>query len=795
MLPPRWRKVVADLGANLTRTILAVLSIAVGVFGIGMVAGASVLTQRDLAASYTAANPAAIEVQAWPGFDDELLSAVGHAPGVADVVGVGLATVRAEVAPGVWRNLVLFAMDDLDELAVNRVRPDGGTWPVADREILLERSGMGSVGYPVGMPLTVELNDGDRRAMRLAGTVFDATQVPTFFTDEMLGYITLDTLEWLGEPRSYNRVYVTVREGAGDMAHLKAVAAEIEQRVARSGRGYYTNIPKPGESPMKFGVDAMMAVLGVLAVLMVFLSMFLIVNTVAGLLLQQRRQIGVMKAVGASGVDITAMYLAYVVLLGLLALLLAAPLGAAAAYANMRFLASLLNFNPGPFTVTPWVIGVQAAVALLVPPLAAVAPVLLSARISVREAVASAGLGRGHFGRGRIDRALERVRFLSRPLLLSLRNTFRRKGRLALTLVTLTLGGAVFIAVLSTQAATGRQVEVFMNYFGEDVRINFAQGYRKDRLAQVALATPGVARVEFWSGGMAPRVRADDSTSEQIQLIAPPWGSTLMQPNVIRGRWLLDGDSNAIVVDTKLLKQEPDLDVGSRITLRIDDKDHELVVVGVQPQQGNGPPIAYVNYDYLSGIYQNAGWSSQIKVVTTSGAPAFQASVADTLLARYKAAGIQVFYSQSKGEWKASMDRQFGVIVIFLAVMAALIAVVGGIGLMGTMSMNVVERTREIGVLRAIGAGDGAIQQIVVAEGALVGAISWAAAAVLALPISWLLCDAIGTSFVGNPLPYAYSLRAVAIWLVVVLALAALASALPARRASRLTVRDVLAYE
>lgn len=795
MLAPRWRKVLADLGANLTRTILAVLSIAVGVFGIGMVAGASVLTQRDLGVSYAAANPAAIEVRAWPGFDDELVAAVRHTPGVAEVVGFGLATVRAEVAPGVWRNLVLFAVDDLDRLRVNRVRPDGGDWPVADRQILLERSGMGSVRYPVGSALTVELNDGERRTMRFAGTVFDATQVPTFFTDEMLGYVTLDTLEWLGEPRLFNRVYVTVGENAGDVAHLRAVAAAIEDKVARSGRGYYTNIPEPGESPMKFGLDAMVAVLGVLAVLMVFLSMFLITNTVSGLLLQQRRQIGVMKAVGASTWDITAMYLAYVTLLGILALLIAAPLGAAAAYANMRFLAGLLNFDPGPFTVTPWVIGVQATIALLVPPLAAVVPTLLSARVSVREAVSSTGLGRGQFGRGLIDRALERVRFLSRPLLLSLRNTFRRKGRLALTLVTLTLGGAVFIAVLSTQAATDRQVEVFMNYFGEDVRINFAQGYRKDRLAQVALNTPGVKRVEFWTGGMAPRVRADDSTSEQIQLIAPPAGSDLMQPNVLRGRWLLAEDSNAIVVDTKLLKQEPDIDVGSRITLEIDGKKRELVVVGVQPQQGQGSPIAYVNYSYLSGIYQNVGWSSQIKIVTASDAPAFQTAVADELLARYKAAGIQVFYSQTKGEWKASMDRQFGVIVIFLAVMAALIAVVGGIGLMGTMSMNVVERTREIGVLRAIGAGDGAIQQIVVAEGALVGAISWAAAALLALPISRLLSDAIGVSFVGNPLPYAYSLRGVAIWLAVVLALAALASALPARRASRLTVRDVLAYE
>lgn len=154
MLSPRWRKVIADLGANLTRTSLAVLSIAVGVFGIGMVAGASVLTSRDLGGSYAAANPYAIEVRAWPGFDDELLGAVRRTPGVADAVGVGLTTVRAEVAPGEWRNLILFAVDDLEGRTVNRVRPNSGAWPVADRAILLERSGRSSVSFPEGALLS-----------------------------------------------------------------------------------------------------------------------------------------------------------------------------------------------------------------------------------------------------------------------------------------------------------------------------------------------------------------------------------------------------------------------------------------------------------------------------------------------------------------------------------------------------------------------------------------------------------------------------------------------------------------
>ena len=133
--------------------------------------------------------------------------------------------------------------------------------------------------------------------------------------------------------------------------------------------------------------------------------------------------------------------------------------------------------------------------------------------------------------------------------------------------------------------------------------------------------------------------------------------------------------------------------------------------------------------------------------------------------------------------------------MLFLLIMAVLLAVVGGLGLMGTMSINVLERTREIGVLRAIGASNGAVLRIVIAEGVLIGVLSWAIGALLALPLSLLLSNAVGVAFLQMPLDFVFSLSGLAIWLGIVVLLAALASFLPAWSASRVTVRDVLAYE
>jgi putative ABC transport system permease protein len=127
--------------------------------------------------------------------------------------------------------------------------------------------------------------------------------------------------------------------------------------------------------------------------------------------------------------------------------------------------------------------------------------------------------------------------------------------------------------------------------------------------------------------------------------------------------------------------------------------------------------------------------------------------------------------------------------------MALLTAFVGSIGLAGTMGMNVLERTREIGVMRAIGAVDLDIIKSVVVEGALIGLISWAFAVVLSFPISYGLLYIVGNAMIQAVMPMALTPWGIIIWLGVVLALAVVASMVPARSAARLTIREVLAYE
>ena len=157
--------------------------------------------------------------------------------------------------------------------------------------------------------------------------------------------------------------------------------------------------------------------------------------------------------------------------------------------------------------------------------------------------------------------------------------------------------------------------------------------------------------------------------------------------------------------------------------------------------------------------------------------------------------GLHVSSTQTTAAEREEANALYGIIVSLMLVMAVLLAIVGGLGLMGTMSINVLERTREIGVLRAIGAPNRAVAWVFIGEGTAIGVLSWLLGSLLSLPLSKLLSDAVGQVMSGTPLSFSFSMAGVWLWLGIALLLSALARLIPARNASRWTVREVLAEE
>ncbi len=801
MFKPRWRKVIGDLWSNKTRTFLVALSIAIGVFTVGMIAEGRERMLRGLTEPYLEGNPFSGVIVTERTFDEDLVEAIERIDGVARAEGSKSVTVRMQVGPDQWETLDLRAIRDFDDIRISRMTLEQGPWPPPDNTMLIERSALSDqlgVDIQVGDTLRIETLDQLERDIPVVGVVHDLHVAPTFIFGVYYGYITDETLAWLGESRQFSAVrFMVDEERFFDSEFVTQVSQEVRDKIERSGIEV-TNVfipPEAGKSPIvTFAVDPIIYIMNILGVLAVFLSGFLVTNTISALLTQQMKQIGIMKAVGARTGQVLAMYFALVLGFGLLAFVIAVPLAYMAAGLFTAFFANLFNFNAQTYGVIPSVMGLMLFVSVVVPLLAAILPVIRGTSVPIREALNSEG-GPGAYGSNIIDRLINRIQGLSRPVLLSLRNTFRRKGRLTLTLVTLTLGGAIFISVLSVQASINRTLdELFASLVRFDVQIELNEDYRIERLIQEAEVVPGVERAEAWGGVLARRLRLDDTESETVFFQAPPSGSDLIQPQIVQGRWLLPTDENAVVLSSNWLNDESDVQVGDTITLKLKGRETEWVVVGFFRGLG-GELIAYANRGYFEKEVREAGTSNTLNVETSRHNAAFQERIAQDLEEHFRNVGLEVSSSTTSEAEQAQSQEQFGIITALLMIMAVLIAVVGGLGLMGTMSMNVLERTREIGVMRAIGASDSSILSIVIVEGLLIGLMSSTLAALLALPLSKLLSDQVGILFVGSPFSYVYSITGVLGWLAISLALSAFASFLPAWNASRLTVRDVLAYE
>jgi putative ABC transport system permease protein len=162
---------------------------------------------------------------------------------------------------------------------------------------------------------------------------------------------------------------------------------------------------------------------------------------------------------------------------------------------------------------------------------------------------------------------------------------------------------------------------------------------------------------------------------------------------------------------------------------------------------------------------------------------------------RLKEHGYRITDVQAGRSLTATTASGLNILTGFLLMMATLIAVVGSIGLAGTMSLNVLERTREIGIIRAIGASDRSVMELVMVEGLLIGSMSWLFGFLLALPVSSMMANAIILALFGATADFTFTPIGVILWGIVVVILSVLASIGPARNATRLTVREVLAYE
>ena len=785
-----------DLWENKGRTIQVVLIIAIGAFAIGTTMGALEYISQDISRVWRGTNPPMIGMWVDPAIDETMIESLEDLNGVEAVEGRLEEGIKWRRSPeDSWQSTDLIARNDYNEQTISQLSLDSGNWPHR-KTIAVERGS----GFEVGDRVYLEIDEKEYK-VEIGGVIYNTIVAPPAFGGGPTFYTTRERFAQLtGEP-NFNRIMARIPEYEPEeairvadtmQAHLERQGFEVGAALPEGQR-----IAHPDEHFIQSDLDGVFFLLTSLAVVSLTLGLFLVYNTITAIISQQVSQIGMMKAVGATFWQVLWVYYRQVFIYALLALLLAVPLGILGAQGLRSSLVGLFNMEPGSVVILPQVMMVQVAVAVLSPLVVAIVPILSGARITVREAISTYGLGGAA---SLIDRLLIRARRIPRTIALTVGNTFRNRGRVFFTQITLVGSGLVFMMVMNTQASlVYTYSDVVFATFDANVFLNLEDDERIDAIEKIALAHPDVETVELWGfagGTLRPMGQPETNDDPSADVRGLPVPTETYVPQMRAGRWLQPDDTYAMVLNQEIA-EELGVGIGDWVTLDIPLKrESHWEVVGLLFEVFNEDAV-HVPRDTLLKEIRQVGQASTIRVQTLKADAASEKAIAVELRDFYEANGFKL----QLRDWETShelteeiLSGGITIVMNLLAGMAVVIAIVGGVALSGVLSINMLERRREIGVMRAIGASSLQIFRLLVGEGLLLGWLSWLIALPLSIPAGLLLTTGL-SAIMGGELSYDYSPAGMLYWLGIVTVLSIVASILPARGATRISVRESLAYQ
>ncbi len=671
---------------------------------------------------------------------------------------------------------------------------------------------MSLLGVSVGDTITIQAPNGEPVRLRVADSVYDPSLAPAPQEQTGRAYLSAAALFASHNPAAFDQLKIQVADPgqerpSRDRNAIVAVAGDVGMWLVREYGLTIREIqiPKPYAHPHQWQADALLLSLLAGGAAALVLSTMLVANMLNNLFTQQIPQIGIMKAIGARSGRIGRLYLMMTLIVAgaatLLALVPAILLGRLAVEYFLQF----LGIEPASLSAPWWTYVVVLAVGLGLPPLMALVPLVKTSRTTVRAAIDHHGLGSTSSAATRVLARLGRIPRLDRGLLMALRNTIRRPARFLLAVGLLGTAGMVFVAGMSLSSGTEAIAEEQQEQGNWDVDVQLTNPASVDEVTRIVESVAGVSQIEALNvvqtgvaaPGQIPVTRTyPDQGHGRISVTAISVADTMRPtPKLLEGRWLNPGETGAVVLNqVTRTNTVPGIRAGDTVQLIIAGTSTTWVVVGlVEEREGGGGGV----YTTAEGLAEAMGQPQRVnvlRIVTDSQDEPTREAVAADIDRSLTEAGIEVKSSASISRSEAISAGHLGPVVLILVGVALPLGVVGVIGLASTMGANVLDRTREFGVMHAIGARPKAVRRIVVAEGVVLAFTSCLVAVIPTLALTAVLGAGLGDLFFSAPLPYRISILAAAIWTAIVILGAVLATEAAATRASRLTVREALAY-
>ncbi|MDH3605439.1 MAG: FtsX-like permease family protein [Acidimicrobiia bacterium] len=789
MISAHTRRSIRELTRRKARSFLTVLTIAVAVAGIWLFAipgniDAS-LTERTLVDGMHT-------IRLAPAVADLPEQVVGELRTTANVAALDVRTLgRTQMRIGDRpQGVVLVGVSDFENQAVNIVSVVDGALPTAAGQLVtdFENARTGRYNGLVGDTVALQTNFGNWVTFDVTGqggTVRYSSEVAEDAPFLYLRDADVQRVMGYSAPNSID-VIATDQSPAAVGAMVAQLRTTLATEVSDLAYWDVLEVWEEGTWPGSEDFENFVVLFYVIAAIALLAALILIYTTMNTVVREQTREIGMMKAVGGTRRRIGLGYLRTALMLGGIGTLVGIAIGIPLSNGLMSFMSEEFGGTSIGWRLS----GIAMVLSLLVglggTALAAGPALRRASRITVREAIEDHGLVAG-YGLSRLDRAVTRASFLSRTHQMGLRNLTRRAGRSLATALPIALAVGTMLAFAAVSITALDETEKSQNLEGGDIIVwnNGARGL-DDRAVALIESVPGVEMAHHM---IYSTVEFDGERNV--------WGLPAVstyEHDVIDGRWFTEAEAEAgarVVVLGEATATLTDTPVGAVITVETRRGPVEMEVIGVDGQLVNDAQGMFTPY---RTVLDYEGWTSGNTWVRTTepdeaAVDAAASSIHRTLEANGYTIGSSLRYI---GRNENAAENRLVVTVIMG--MGLPIVAIGMIGLVNSMTSNILDRTREIGILRSIGARRRDLRSMFRAEGLVVAAAGW----LLGIPIGYLLGRLIMWVLEHEfhaAFTYLFPVWPILVALIVTMLMTLLVLRLPLRKVIRMRPGDALRYE
>lgn len=601
-------------------------------------------------------------------------------------------------------------------------------------------------------------------------------------------------VEVIWEIADYPEIFTQVEFSVVDRddAALSATADALRQQLAALKPSVAYNrlieVRPPGEWPGEDDFNNFLILFWVIAGVSIVSALVLVASTMTTLVREQTREIGIMKSVGGRRRRIVGNYVATSALLGVAGTVVGIAIGLPMTNLLTNYLGRFQGVHPG-WRVSWLAMGLSVVVGVGATVLASMPALLRGTRMTVREALGQPGSD-ASFGGSTVDRVVSRARWLPRTAQLGLRAVARRKTRSIATGLQVALAVGLLLGFTSLAITIIEVSEQSRLAEGGDIELySFGEGRPVDRAAATLVAgIDGVDRVQPIVG---VDVLVGDTDTFAWGLPADP----VFAYELSDGRWFTTEENEReelVAVVGPALVTINDLEVGDTLRVETLAGPADLEIVGIDTTMVGDGQALFIPIDTvlsLSGRAEPSWFWITTASRDTGDIDRVATEIHDTLDTHQYAYRADLRYLEREADRRE--DRTIITIIFTLGIP---VVAMGMIGLVSAMTTNILERTREIGILRSIGARARDIRRVFLTEAVALVVLGWLTGIAVGNVIGRIILRAMNESF-NVTFTLRYPLWPLPAALAVTLVVAYLALRRPLRRAGRLPPSAALRYE